>query len=155
MYRIYLILTLTISTINWTRRFNARRSEFLKISIRKTSIRGWMDGIIYTHCIQFPTWFVHEIMNARVSLSVGGTERERGRDREGKKKTGLDVAPIRKYSYYAQLHGLLVRQYLFYRPDAVPLSLLLTCIHERRSKITLKFARACVILFHDVAIIRV
>lgn len=154
MYRIYLILTLTISTINWTRRFNARRSEFLKISIRKTSIRGWME--LYIHTVSsFQVWFVHEIMNARVSLSVGGTERERGRDREGEKKTGLDVAPIRKYSYYAQLHGLLVRQYLFYRPDAVPLSLLLTCIHERRSKITLKFARACVILFHDVAIIRV
>ena len=100
MYRIYLILTLTISTINWTRRFNARRSEFLKISIRKTSIRGWME--LYIHTVSsFQVWFVHEIMNARVSLSVGGTERERGRDREGKKKTGLDVAPIRKYSYYA------------------------------------------------------
>lgn len=90
MYRIYLILTLTISTINWTRRFNARRSEFLKISIRKTSIRGWME--LYIHTVSsFQVWFVHEIMNARVSLSVGGTERERGRDREGKKKTGLDV----------------------------------------------------------------
>ena len=107
-----------------------------------------MDGIIYTHCIQFPSLVcTRDYERSRIPV--------RGRDREGKKKTGLDVAPIRKYSYYAQLHGLLVRQYLFYRPDAVPLSLLLTCIHERRSKITLKFARACVILFHDVAIIRV
>lgn len=57
----------------------------------------------------------------RSRIPVRERDGERKRERQIEEKRQLDVAPIRKYSYYAQLHGLLVRQYLFYRPDAVPL----------------------------------